>query len=266
MKIFLPAKEYLPWRLRAKSRHGTHSPFLYKFLDQCLYADRNEAAFIIPETHRKNLRKDHTVISYPDPGAGSRLRALPGHNPAKQVEIRHIARTSLQKPSYCRLYYRMVRYFGYGNILELGTSLGVTTSYMSLANTAARIHTIEGAEPIATYAKDYFRRHNFPGITLFRGNFDNVLEDIVAGNYYDMVFIDGNHKGEKVLEYFSLLTKHIHKGSVIIVDDIRWSNSMLRAWRDITASPLVTLSLDLFHTGMVFFDTRLSKENFCIKF
>jgi len=52
----------------------------------------------------------------------------------------------------------------------------------------------------------------------------------------------------------------------IIFDDIYWSEGMQQAWTEICARPEVTLSLDLFHMGVVFFNPGLTKEHYYIRY
>lgn len=253
--------------MRSKTRHGVHSPFLYRFLDQCLYRKSEKALFEIPEYQRSKLKKDPTILEYIDLGAGSRKQKLKtSRDHIRKNRVCDIARNSLQKPKNCRLFYRMIQYFGCSNVLEMGTSFGITTSYMSLAGDHVRIDTIEGVQPIADLAEKYFTEKDFSNIHLHRGNFDQKLSEVVSDKKYDLVFIDGNHKGDKTVDYFQKLTKHINEPGVIIVDDIRWSESMLQAWQKIKQHQDVTFSIDLFNMGILFFDNRFTNEEFAIRF
>jgi predicted O-methyltransferase YrrM len=267
MKISFLIKEYVKWRIRSKTRHGVHSPFLYQFLDQCLYMETENAQFEIPENQRRKLKKDPTILEYIDPGAGSRKqKPKTSRDHKRKNRVFDIARNSLQRPKNCRLFYRMIHYFRYHNVLELGTSFGITTSYMSLAGEHVKIDTIEGAQPIADLAEKYFTEKGFTNIHLHRGNFDQKLSEVVSDKKYDLIFMDGNHYGNKTFDYFQKLTKHINERGVIIVDDIRWSESMLEAWQKIRLHSDVTLSIDFYYMGMVFFDKRFTNEEFAIRF
>ncbi|MBW6479976.1 MAG: class I SAM-dependent methyltransferase [Bacteroidales bacterium] len=252
--------------MRSKTRHGVHSPFVYRFLDQCLYREADKILFEIPEEQRRKLKNDQTALEYTDPGAGSKKQKQKTSQGDIRTRVRDIARNSLQNPRYCRFFYRMMDYFGCRNVLEMGTSFGITTSYMGLAGDHIKIDTIEGAQPVADIAENFFSDQGFTNINLYRGNFDQILKKAVSGKKYDLIFMDGNHNGEKTLDYFQKLTKHITEQGVIIVDDIRWSESMYEAWKSIKLHQNVTLSIDLFRMGMVFFDKRLTKEEFAIRF
>jgi predicted O-methyltransferase YrrM len=99
------------------------------------------------------------------------------------------------------------------------------------------------------------------------GTFDEILPTLINHKkQYEMVFIDGDHKGSSLLKYFDQIVKQIPDHGVIIVDDIRWSSSMYEAWNEIKNRPDVKVTLDLFYMGLVFLKPGLSKENFMIKF
>jgi predicted O-methyltransferase YrrM len=264
---FFLIREYVNWLLKAKTRHGIHSPFVYQFLDNCLYNDIKEKGFYVIEQERKSLIRSDEKITYFDQGAGSRVTK--NTRPATKVtrSVRSIALNSLQRPKYCRLFFRMARYLNAKNILELGTCFGITTAYLSLPSPTIRVDTIEGADAIAGIAKNLFIKTNRSNIHLYKGSFDKILPELLTPDKkYDMVFIDGDHKGESLLKYFNSIVKHINHQGVIVIDDIRWSESMFDAWKIITNKPEVKISIDLFNMGMVFFKPGTSKENFMIRF
>ncbi len=266
---FWLAREYINWLLKAKTRHGIHSPFVYHFLENCLYADKDDKAFDLIEDERKKLIRSREKIHYFDPGAGSRVTKT--LQPATKVSRRvgSIALKSLQKPKYCRLFHRMVMYLNAKDILELGTCFGITTAYIGLPDKSQQISvdTIEGADSIANIAESVFKKINLSNIHLHKGLFDQILPELLIDDKnYDIAFIDGDHKGESLLKYFDIIVKHISQHGVIVIDDIRWSESMFNAWNSIIDKPEITISLDLFKLGLVFFEPGTSKENFSIRF
>jgi len=267
MRISQLAQEYLMWRLKAKDLHGIHSPFMYDFMSNCLYGKDAHQFFKTIEDERKKMVANKTVLTFTDPGAGTRKpTAIHSDNMVSRT-VGAIARASLQKEKYCRLFYRIVKYFNATRILELGTSLGITTSYLSLANPGCRVDTIEGAQPVAQQASQLFTRLEIPNIKLHQGLFCEVLPDLLnQGPHYDLVFIDGDHNGESLLNYFEQIVKHTSIRSVIIVDDIRWSLSMLDAWKQLLKRQEVTATADMFTMGILFLNQSLSKENFYLKF
>jgi predicted O-methyltransferase YrrM len=259
MKLNRLIHEYFKWYKKARNRHGIHSPFIYHFVENCLNKDDKAPFFHEIENLRQELFSSDTILDYNDPGAGS--RAIKSH--AKTVK--KLAHTSLQKPKYCRFLHRLATYLNVTHALELGTSFGITTSYLSCASDHIRIDTIEGVQVIADIAETNFKKLQIQNIHLHRGTFSQILPALL-NKKYDLVFIDGDHRGDKLLSYFEDIVKHISEKGVIVIDDIRWSDSMLLAWQKIIARPDVAVSVDLFSMGLIFFRPGMSKENFYLKF
>ena len=82
---------------------------------------------------------------------------------------------------------------------------------------------------------------------------------------WDLVYIDGNHDREKTLYYFQDLKRKIDNDTLFIFDDIHWSRSMHQAWTEILASDMVTVSLDTFQWGLVFFRNEQPRQHFKIR-
>ncbi|MFN2394365.1 MAG: O-methyltransferase [Bacteroidales bacterium] len=265
MNIFFLAREYINWLYHSTTRHGVHSPFVYRFIDECLYKKTDTTALKEILEQRKKLLKDCRILEYNDPGAGGKTKTEKDIK-IREVSVRILARNSLQEKRFILLFYRMIQFFNYQTILELGTSLGLTAACMGKANPAIHIDTIEGAKPVAAIAKNFFQNAGMNNILLHEGNFDAILTDVIQNTEYDLIYIDGNHREEKLLHYFHTLTEHISPKGVMIIDDIRWSASMLKAWQNIKKHKKSRVTIDLFKLGLIFFDDRLNKENFLIRF
>ena len=249
--------KYISYYLKAKTKHGVHPPFLYHLVTEVINDKKNYASYKNAEAYRASLLKNKQEIYCEDFGTGT----------SENRKIAKIAKHSAKSPKYAQLLYRLVKELKPANILELGTSLGVSTTYMALANPEANIRTIEGSEDIAYIANQGFVKNNITNIAVINNNIDMVLKNTLAEmSSVDLVFFDGNHQREATRNYFEKCLQYHHNNTVFIFDDIHWSNEMEGAWNYITAKPEVTLSLDLFFMGIVFFRKELSKENFSIRF
>lgn len=261
---FQLAFKYLNYYVSAgNSRgHGIHSPFVFDFIIQVLRDDRFYYAYHEVEKLRALLLQDVTLIEIMDFGAGSA-----GLSRSKR-KVCDIAKWSLKPAKYGQLLFRMVNYYQPKVILELGTSLGVTTSYLAKGRTFATVHTLEGAPALASLAKRHFAHLGLTNILVTEGNFDITLPSILGKTVSpDFVFIDGNHKLEPTLRYFNWLLPFVHSGSIFVFDDIHWSLEMEQAWQTIQSHQAVTCSIDLFFVGIVFFSPDFKeRQNFSIRF
>jgi predicted O-methyltransferase YrrM len=152
------------------------------------------------------------------------------------------------------------------SILELGTSLGLTSLYLSAISKDARVLTVEGDEQLASLAEKHFQSLRRKNITLFQGSFEKKLPlALNQSRQIDLAYFDGNHRYDATMNYFKLLLPNVHEKSIVVIGDIHWSIEMKKAWKEIISSSLTTLSIDLFYFGIVFFRKELSKQNFKIR-
>jgi predicted O-methyltransferase YrrM len=258
------ATKYLRYYFTASNGkgHGTHSPFIFHFITKVLGDRQHYPAYNTVETLRKEMLNDQTLLSIEDLGAGSVV------SKTKQRSIASIARHAAKPAKFGQLLYRMVKAYQPAHILELGTSLGITTSYLSIAKPAATIITIEGAAAVATVARQNFKGLQLQNISLTEGNFDDTLLPAINSlPAIDLCFIDGNHRQEPTERYFRQLIPALHNDSILIFDDIHWSREMEAAWETIKSHPSVTCSVDLFFIGIVFFRKEFKEKlHFTIRF
>jgi predicted O-methyltransferase YrrM len=261
---FQLTKKYLHYYFSASNGkgHGIHSPFVYDFVRHVLIDKRQFYAYQQVENLRQQLLQNNTILQVQDFGAGSTVAAT------NQRSIASIARHAAKSKKWAQLLFRIVHYYQPATILELGTSLGISTAYMSLANPKARIITAEGSDEIARQAQQHFKFLRCSNIEQVTGNFDDTLPGILQSTpQLDLAFIDGNHRLEPTVHYFQQLLPKMHNHSMIIFDDIHWSEGMEQAWHTIQQHDSVRLSIDLFFIGLVFFSDQFKvKQHFTIRF
>lgn len=255
------AGKFLKHRFSANTRHGTHSPFVYKLLDEVVYDDRHFYSFDAIEAIRSDLLKNNDTINILDLGAGSSI------NTDRVRRISDIAKNSAKTADLGRLMFRLVNHFQPKVMLELGTSLGVSTLYQALGFANGRMHTFEGCPETAGIAKQSFQKGNVENVQLHLGDFKETLPEFLAqAAKVDWAFIDGNHQYQPTMDYFNWVMNKSHEGTVLVFDDIYWSKGMGKAWEEIKADERVTCTIDLFHVGLVFLKPGMTKEDFIIKF
>lgn len=238
-----------------------HSPFVYAFIKNVL---NNRKGFVPPiaiEALRRQLKKNKTVLPLVELGAGSRT----GNNPTKTIA--QIAASALKPPQWGQLLFRTAAYFQPQTIIELGTSLGLTTAYLAAANNAATVYTIEGNPYVQQQATQNFQSLQLNNIQSVTGSFDEQLPLLLKDtSTVDLAYIDGNHRRDPTLHYFHQLLQKKGNDSIFIFDDIHWSAEMEEAWDGIKRHPAVTCSIDLFFMGFVFFRPEFkTPQQFCIR-
>ena len=262
--LFTFSAKYLNYFLTASSGkgHGIHSPFVFDFVTKVLNDKNRPDAFGKIEGLRADLVKKEERIVVEDLGAGSAI------DPSRERRISDIARNAAKPAKLGRLLYRTIEYYKCRNILELGTSLGLSTAYMASSPPIENVITLEGAVSISNQARQNFTALSLSNIEIITGNFDNTLEGVLKNHPKpDLVFFDGNHRREPTLRYFRQCLATAAENDIFIFDDIHWSAEMEEAWREICKNDAVTCSIDLFFIGLVFFrkDFR-EKQAFTIRY
>jgi predicted O-methyltransferase YrrM len=250
--------QYFKFILKSTNEHGVHSPFVYDLITKCFYDKTKYNDYKTLLNYRETLLNNSKTIKVEDLGAGSHVLKH------KQRSISKIAKNAGSTLKRSKLLYRLTKYFNPENILELGTSLGIATAAMHLGNTKTNIFTVEGCQNTAKLAKANFETFNSKNINIITGDFTSEIESLKT-NAYDLIFFDGNHQKEATLHYFKSLLETAHNDSVFIFDDIYWSKEMTEAWEIIKRHPKVTVTIDTFFWGFVFFRKEQAREDFIIR-
>lgn len=248
MPNFFQIEEYINYWITSFNKHKIHSPFVYKLVTEVFEKQINYQDFELIENLRDQLKEDDTVIDVVDLGAGSRSFK------STKRKISSIAKKSVKKEKYGHLLYMMIRYFKANSVLELGTSLGITTAYLASSHKNTQVITIEGCAQIAKIAAENFKKLNLKNIHLVVGNFDDELHKICDERQkFDLIFIDGNHREIPTIDYFKTVLPYCHNDTVLLFDDIHWSEEMQEAWQFIKNHERVRRTIDIFEMGIVFF-------------
>jgi predicted O-methyltransferase YrrM len=238
------------WLIAENGRgHGIHSPFVFDFVKKVLRSGSLNASWNSIETIRKQLLNDDRLLEVEDYGAGSSAGF------AKQRRIQQIASRSLKSSKYARLLCRLVQFTEARNVIELGTSLGITTAYLAVAHSQTKVVSFEGAASVSSIARENFRKLELHNIEVVDGPFDKTIPESLNNmkEMPDFIFIDGNHTYEATLRYFEWFLPRVNENTVMVFDDIHWSKGMEQAWQKIAHHEKVTLSIDLFFIGIIFF-------------
>ncbi|CAH0995321.1 tRNA 5-hydroxyuridine methyltransferase [Emticicia aquatica] len=253
--------DYIKYLFKAKDEHSLHSPFLFECYTKILKDKNQYSAYNSIEKLRQELLINNNEIEISDFGAGSKL------NITNKRLIKDIARNSLKKPKFAQLFYRIIKHYQYKNIIDLGTSFGLTTAYLAKSSIENKVFSFEGCSTTADIAKANFENLAIKNIDVIVGNIDETLpQKLDELDMIDFVFFDANHRFEPTIRYFELCLSKINENSCFIFDDIYWSEEMKRAWQYIKNHQSVVISIDLFWIGIVFFRKKQPKQNFVLKF
>ncbi|MBQ9143987.1 MAG: class I SAM-dependent methyltransferase [Paludibacteraceae bacterium] len=269
---------WLKHRLTARNTggHGVHSPYLFEWV-RMVMSDKNAYyAWQAIEDLRSELLHDTREVEFVDFGSGGKngekAKKRQGYKTKKQVC--DIAKGSLAKKKYAQLLARLVGWLrengerdgerGGLTVVELGTSLGITTAYMAAMDSRNRIVSYEGCPAVAEIAMANWEKLGLENVECRVGELtiDSLQGAVDSLQKIDVAFIDANHTYEATLTYFNALASRVHDKSVIVLDDIHYNEEMERAWKAICADERVTSTIDLYQMGMVFFDPHYWHRNY----
>jgi predicted O-methyltransferase YrrM len=257
-------KSYLKFLWQSKNEHAVHSPFVFNLLTKCFYDTKSKPEYSLLKQYRNSLLQNKNTIEVTDFGAGSRVFK------SNKREVAQIAKTAGITPKRAELLFRIVNYFQPDTLLEIGTSLGLATSALALGSrsvgTKAKITTLEGCPNTMAIAKNQLLLLNVTNVESVVSEFGDYLQSQnLKSKIYNLIYIDGNHQKQATLDYFELLLPTITNDTVWIFDDIHWSAEMEEAWEIIKKHPKVTVTIDTFQWGLVFFRYEQPKEHFVIR-
>ncbi len=263
-------KSYLKFLFHSKNEHGVHSPFVFDLVTKCFYDTTKYPEYEQLKSYRKSLLKNKNKIEVTDFGAGSRVFK------SNTREISKIAQTAGISPKNAELLFRIVRYFQPKSILEIGTSLGLATNSLALGNPEAIITTLEGCKNTQDVAIKNFEKqfegaygrdftYPKPNVNFVTTEFSTYFKTLnLSPITHHLIYFDGNHSKKATLDYFEALLPTICNDSIWIFDDIHWSADMEEAWEIIKNHPKISVTIDTFQWGIVFFRVEQEKEHFII--
>lgn len=249
---------YIKFLFNSTNQHGVHSPFVYDFVTKCLYDKEKYQAYIDLKNYRNTLKNSKVELEVSDFGEGSKVLNL------NKRKVSQMVATSSCSKKEARLLFRIARYFKLNTVLELGTSLGMGTYAFASANKNIKITTIEGCKNTSNFTKSQFQNLGVNNINYCISAFASEIEKL-NDNHFDCIYFDGHHNKEATIQYFESLLPKAHNDSIFIFDDIYWSKEMTKAWEYIKSHRAVTVTVDCFHLGFVFFRKEQAKEHFKIR-
>lgn len=249
-------------RARFWRGHSVHSPFVYHVVRDVITGRHPDDAPVraAVAAYRRALESDRERLFVESIGAIYRK--------AQERRVCDIARKTSTSERYGLMLARLAADWKPSGILELGTSLGVSTAYLATGCPEADIVTIEGLQPVADVARRQLGMARLSNVTVMCADINAGLEDAIAAlpcGVVDMAFVDANHSEEATLRYFETIMSHRAERCLIVFDDIFWSAGMTRAWNAIIRDPRVMSTIELPRMGLAFVRPGCQKEHYSVR-
>lgn len=243
---------YAKYFWRSSNNNYIHSPFVYEWLS-AVKTNIPSKEYKIISDYRQSLASDTIVKSF----AGK-----------KPVSVsQRYALTSIHR-YYGQVLYQTANYLKAQNIVELGTSLGVSTLYLSLTRHLSALDTIDADDTALAIAKKGFEPLEISSkIDFHHGNFSDILPQILRKREtIDLVYIDGDHSYRATLENVDMMLSKLNTSAVIILDDIRWSSDMYRVWEYLCTYSQFNYTIDFGRIGLLFhIQNKSPKQHFILR-
>ncbi|MBL3657590.1 O-methyltransferase [Fulvivirga sediminis] len=252
-------KSFIWYWLKAENKHSLHPPFVFALYTSVFQNQSQPYCFKEIKKAKRKFQKSQQEVQITDLGAGSSVA-----NSATR-KVSQIASSGITRAKYSQLLYKLCRFINAQHVVELGTSIGINTLYLSYACENGSITTYEGAPELAKIAEKLFEEHQIKNVRTVIGNIDETLKSNLPKSV-DLAFFDANHKATPTLTYFHTLLAHAHEDSCFIFDDIHWSAEMERAWEEIKNHPSVSLSIDIFQFGIILFKKGIKKQHYILQY
>lgn len=247
--------EYIKYWWKAKDRHGIHSPFAYDLSDKCLKSSIKEDFKRKRSELYSFLSAETKLIQRQDLGAGSKRHQ-------SSAQLKAIFKSSSSKGKTADLLYRLTNYYRPKMVLELGANIGIGTIHLAAGNPESQVISVEGCPNTAAVARENIARIAVSNAEVITSDFSSFLRS--NKHIYDLIFIDGHHDGKALLQYLETFSPFIHDETIILVDDIRWSDSMFTAWKKLRTDEHFHLTIDLFRCGILMKRSHQQKEDFVV--
>ncbi len=261
--VFFQGKAFLRHFVRSGNQHAIHSPFLFelynKVFSNSVFAPKKmHKTFAAIEKERGRLLREQAQVPITDFGAGSRV------SPEKMRSVASLAKSGLMAPNWAQALYRMGDHLKLESVLELGTSLGITTAYLASIPSVQKVITIDGCAGSLGVARQVWQNLNLQKIHAIEGRIEEKLPEVLKDFQPQLIILDANHQYEAVMAQFNAIKPHLKEDSIVVLDDLYWSPGMARAWEEIQSDDAVRQSLDFFWQGWLFFRPGQARERFVL--
>ncbi|NDW08207.1 class I SAM-dependent methyltransferase [Dysgonomonas sp. 520] len=160
---------------------------------------------------------------------------------------------------YNRFVFRIINHFSAKNILEIGSGDGQTTLYASASSSSIRCNCYEPSTKKSEKANILYNDWG-RSINLHTDSLPHI------NDIQDCIIVDLKNYFADYDLFLSYILPLCNEETFIIIKGIRTKRKNQMLWRMLKQSEKVTVSLDLFNIGVLFFDKRFYKRNYRLNF
>lgn len=244
--------------IRYRKGFGVHSPFVFNLITKVIEERCQYYSFYDIELIRKQLLFQNGEITYPDRRQKGKMR---------RRTIGRIVEREAIRPKHGALLFRLANYFKSKHILQIGPSMGLSTLYLTSYASDLKCIALENVPEFASIARIAFSKAARNPVDLRVGEYKDLLPKALKDmERLDFVFFNTLYEQQNNSWLFETCLKHVHGDTVFVFEGIKASRKMREFWQKVCAHPEVTVTIDLYSMGIVFFNKRLHKRDYIVYF
>jgi len=227
-------------KIFCRGGYGIHSPFVFDLIINVIeerrqyycYEKLHEALYQIKHDKRKVFLNGATVT------------------------MAKAARDNCLTENELRLLFRLANRFRPQTILTAGSDFGTTAMYMTAFSSSTQCIAIEPEQSVAAAARHFIKRFTQTQVEIVEDTFSNFY--LPDNKKIDMLMWGNSAKEHFDIDVLERLLPFLRESSVLIIKDIRNGD----IWKTVCTHPKVSVTIDLYNLGIVFFDPKLHRRTY----
>ena len=244
--------------IRYRKGFGVHSPFVYNLITKVIEERCPYYCFDDIELVRKQLLFCNATLTLPE---RTRNRKV-----CRRTVGQVVAHEAI-KPKHGALLFRLANYFKSKQILQLGCSVGIPTLYLTAYASEVHCIVLESVPELASVARMAFEKAACRSADLRVGAYGDLLPEALAEMPCpDLIYFDASIGWQEQADLFEACLQRAGDDTLFVFEGIRANRRMRAFWKAACQRAEVTISVDLYSMGLLFFNKKLHKRNYIVYF
>jgi len=232
-------------KLFCRKGFGVHSPFVYDLITNVIEEKSDFYAFSDISIAQLQLLQNEHVIQYG----------------RKRIAVKEALKRFGITTKEGKFLFRLTNHYKPHTILSIGSSMGLAPLCLTRYNATVQCIILEYEQDIAEIAKQILNKEKNTALNIKIGAYHELLpESIVQLQRIDCVFIGKDVGVNDWDTVFEQCEPFIHDSTFFVLAGIRSSTDKQNYWMQYRQHPSVTIAVDLFDMGLLFFQPKLHKQ------
>jgi len=257
--------DYIIYLVQSSNRHGVHSPFVYDFADKVLYRQFVNSYEPAAELCRKRMLQSDAKILL--------------NSELKEISLSDVANNRIPLAKYYRLLFRWIQYKQLGgNIIEIGSSLGVLALYLQRGNIhyehylIQRFFSYDRSKKINEITQFNLRSYENNELVISHP-FTEVSEIAKHFNHHSipnspisLLVINEMLSNSEFWSIIDFASPRLESNGCVAIFGINTSEESRLRWKQLENDDNFRVTIDLFGVGLIFARKEQIKEAFLLRY